>query len=80
MDGIYIYTVVHYTPKMETVVEHGCKMGDTISCVYNASTSEISFEKNGVSLGVAYTNVNGEDIAPAVELHDLGDSTTLSID
>jgi SPRY domain len=45
----------------------GCEVGDTITCIYNDSTSEISFEKNGVSLGVAYTNVNGEDIAPAVE-------------
>jgi SPRY domain len=44
------------------------KVGDTIACIYNASSSEISFEKNGVSLGVAFSNVNGEDIAPAVEL------------
>jgi SPRY domain len=58
----------------------GCKVGDTIACVYNASTSEISFEKNGAFLGVAYTNVNGEDIAPAVELSNVGDSITLSID
>jgi SPRY domain len=56
------------------------KVGDTITCVYNASTSEIFFEKNGVSLGVAYTNVKGEDIAPAVELRDIGDTITLSID
>jgi SPRY domain len=56
----------------------GCKIGDTITCVYNASTSEISFERNGVSLGVAYTNVNGEDIAPAVESYYVGDSITLS--
>ena len=40
--------------------------GDIITCIYNASTSEISYEKNGVSLGVAFTNVKGEDIAPAV--------------
>jgi SPRY domain len=58
----------------------GCRVGDTITCVCNASTSEISFEKNGVSLGVAFTNVNGEDIAPAVELCNKGDSITLSID
>jgi SPRY domain len=57
----------------------GCKVGDTITCIYNASTSEISFEKNGVSLGVAFTNVNGEDIAPAVELY-YDDSITLTID
>jgi SPRY domain len=57
-----------------------CKVGDTIRCIYNASTSEISFEKNGVSLGVAFTNVSGYDIAPAVELYYGGDSITLSID
>jgi SPRY domain len=45
-----------------------CEIGDTITCIYNTSTSAISFEKNGVSLGVAFSNVNGEDIAPAVEL------------
>jgi SPRY domain len=57
-----------------------CDVGDTISCIYNASSSEISFEKNGVSLGVAFTNVNGEGIAPAVELYSEGDSITLTID
>jgi hypothetical protein len=31
-----------------------------------------------VSLGVAFTNVKGENIAPAVELLDMGDSITLS--
>jgi SPRY domain len=56
------------------------KVGDTFTSIYNASTSEISFEKNGVSLGVAYTNVNGEDIAPAVQLYCVEDSITLSID
>jgi SPRY domain len=56
-----------------------CIAGDTITCIYNASTSEISFEKNGVSLGVAYTNVKGEDIAPAVELRNEGNGLTLSI-
>jgi SPRY domain len=56
-----------------------CIAGDTITCIYNASTCEISFEKNGVSLGVAFTNVKGEDIAPAVELRNEGDSITLSI-
>jgi SPRY domain len=57
-----------------------CEVGDTITCIYNASACEISFEKNGVSLGVAFTYVNGEDIAPAVELYEVGDSITLSID
>jgi hypothetical protein len=38
-------------------------VGDTRIYIYNASTSEISFEKNGVSLGVAFTNINGKDIA-----------------
>jgi SPRY domain len=54
-----------------------CKVGDTITCIQNSSSSEISFEKNGVSLGVAFTNVKGEDIAPAVELSDFGASITL---
>jgi SPRY domain len=57
----------------------GCEVGDTITCVYNAFTCEISFEKNGVSLGVAYTNVNGEDIAPAVELYCVDDTITLEV-
>jgi SPRY domain len=57
-----------------------CKEGNAITCIYNASTSEISFEKSGVSLGVAYTNVNGDDIAPAVQLYYPGDNVTLSID
>jgi hypothetical protein len=57
-----------------------CKLRYAITCIYNASSSEISFEKNGVSLGVAYTNVNGEDIAPAVELYHVDDTITLSID
>jgi hypothetical protein len=56
----------------------GCEVGDIITCIYNASTSEISYENNGVSLGVAFTNVKGEDIAPVVELYDVGDSVTLS--
>jgi SPRY domain len=56
----------------------GCKAGDTITCIYNALSGEISFEKNGVSLGVAFPNVNGEDIAPAVALYNVGDSTTLT--
>jgi SPRY domain len=58
----------------------GWKEGDTITCIYNASTGEISFEKNGVSLGVAFTDVNGEDIAPAVEFYRNADSITLTID
>jgi SPRY domain len=57
-----------------------CKVGDTITCMHDSSSSEISFEKNGVSLGVAFANVSGEDIAPAVELCNVGDSITLSID
>jgi hypothetical protein len=32
-----------------------------------------------VSLGVAFTNVKEEDIAPAVELFYVGDAVTLSI-
>jgi SPRY domain len=56
-----------------------CELGDTITCIYNSSTSEISFEKNGVSLGVAYTNVNGEDIAPAVVVFSSGNIITLCI-
>jgi SPRY domain len=56
----------------------GFNKGDTLTCIYNAFTSEISFEMNGVSLGVAFTDVNGEDIAPAVELYDGGDSITLT--
>jgi SPRY domain len=56
----------------------GCEVGDTITCIYDRFYDEISFKKNGVSLGVAYTNVKGEDIAPAVELHYIGDSLTLS--
>jgi SPRY domain len=56
----------------------GWKVGDTITCIYNSSSSEIYFEKNGVSLGVAYTNVKGEDVAPVVELGYEGDSLTLS--
>jgi hypothetical protein len=31
-----------------------------------------------VSLGVAFTNVNGEDVAPAVGLCDAGDCITIS--
>jgi SPRY domain len=58
----------------------GCKVGDTITCIYNSSSREISFEKNGVSLGVAFTNVKGEDIAPAVLVaFFFGESITLSI-
>jgi SPRY domain len=53
------------------------KVGDTITCIYNSFSSEISFEKNGVSRGVVYGGVNGEDIAPVVELNDVGDSITL---
>jgi SPRY domain len=54
-----------------------CKVGETITCIYNASKGEISFEKNGVSLGLAFTNVRGEDIAPAVQLLNIGDTITL---
>jgi SPRY domain len=57
-----------------------CEVGDTITCIYNASTSEIFFEKNGVPQGVAYTNISGEEIAPAVQLYYEGDSITLSTD
>jgi SPRY domain len=52
-------------------------VGETITCIYNASKGEISFEKNGVSLGLAFSNVSGEDIAPAVELGNIGDTITL---
>jgi SPRY domain len=55
-----------------------CEVGDTITCIYNSSSSEISFEKNGVSLGVAFTNVKGEDIAPALVLMYEGARLTLS--
>jgi hypothetical protein len=56
----------------------GCKVGDIITCIYDASTSEISYEKNGVSLGVDYcTTVIGEDIAPAVGLFHSDDSVLL---
>jgi hypothetical protein len=34
--------------------------------IYNSFSSEIFYEKNGVSLEVAFTNVKGEDIPPAV--------------
>jgi SPRY domain len=56
----------------------GCKVGDTITCIYDRHSRQISFVKNGVSLGVAFPNVNGEDIAPAIELYNVGDSITLS--
>jgi SPRY domain len=56
----------------------GCKVGDTITCIHNSSSGEIFYEKNGVSQGMAFTNVKGEDIAPAVEFHNKGDSITLS--
>jgi hypothetical protein len=44
------------------------------------SLARFFFERNGVSLRVAYTNIKGEDIAPAVHLYVMGDSITLSID
>jgi hypothetical protein len=53
-------------------------IGETISYIYNALSNEISFEKNGVSIGMAFTNISGENRAPAVELNDEGDSITLS--
>jgi hypothetical protein len=43
-------------------------INEIFTCIYNASTREISFERNGVPLGVAFSNVVGEDIAPAVQL------------
>jgi SPRY domain len=56
-----------------------CKVGDIITCVFDASKGEIFYEKNCVSLGDAtFTDVKGVDIAPAVELHHFGDSVTLS--
>jgi SPRY domain len=55
-----------------------CKVGETIMCIYNNASGKISFEKNGVSLGVAFTDVKGEDIAPAVELWYRGTSVILS--
>jgi SPRY domain len=80
--GWYLYlkdgTLFSQNGEYRKAYSRECKVGDTISCIYSSSCSEISFEKNGVTLGVAYTNVNGEDIAPAVELHHVGDSITLS--
>jgi SPRY domain len=49
-----------------TVYSSECEEGGTITCVYNASAGKISYERNGVSLGVAFTNVEGEDISPCV--------------
>jgi SPRY domain len=57
----------------------GCNVGDTITCTCNVASSEIAYEKNGVALGVAFTNVKGEDIAPAVEMFNGSDVVTLSI-
>jgi SPRY domain len=54
-----------------------CKAGDIITCIYDATASEISFEKNGEYLGVAFTNVRGEDIAPLVQF-TVGTSVTLA--
>jgi SPRY domain len=76
-----LYSGTLYSQKGDIGKAYGskCQVGDTITCIYNASTNEISYEKNSVSLGVAYTNVKGEDIAPVVELYYVGDSVTLSI-
>jgi hypothetical protein len=56
------------------------KQGDIITCIYTPSM--ISFELNGISLGVDVANIYGEDITPAVAVSgDLLDASfTLSID
>jgi SPRY domain len=80
--GWYLFlkqgTLFSYTGDYGREYSSECKVGDTITCIYDALSSEISFEKNGVSLGVAFTNVKGEDIAPAVVLYHKNDSITLT--
>jgi SPRY domain len=75
---LYLYSGSLYSQNgdYEKAYCSGCKVGDTITCIYDSYTRQITFEKNGVSLGVAFTNVNGEDIAPAVELYHKRDSIT----
>jgi SPRY domain len=73
-NGILYYSTGRYTKGEAYSIE--CEVGDIVTCIYDASTSEISYEKNCVSLGVAFAIAKIEDIAPVVE--DAGDSVTTS--
>jgi SPRY domain len=64
VEGIYLYAMVDF----DKAYSNRCQVGDTITSIYSSSSSEIFFEKNGVALGVAFTNVKGEDIAHVVGL------------
>jgi SPRY domain len=78
---LFLYNGILYCPNGDNgrAYYSDCEVGDIITCIYNSPSSEISFVKNGVSLGVALTNVKGEEIAPAVEFdHAAGESLTLT--
>jgi hypothetical protein len=61
LNVIFLCVVVVYSLKMETAIK------SILASIYNAFKSKISFDKNGLTLGVAFTNVDGEEIAPVVE-------------
>jgi SPRY domain len=69
--GWYLYLSSHYY----------ISKGDTITCIYNASAGKIWFKQNGSDIiGRKFADVKGEDIAPVIELYDIGDSVALSIE
>jgi hypothetical protein len=47
-------------------------VGNVLTVIYNKEKKEISYEKDGTPLGVAFTSVasNGEEIYPALDTYD----------
>lgn len=60
---------------LQDVTELQCvaRTGDVIGALWNRMSGQITFFKNGVSLGVAFENVRSEKLYPTVGLRTTGE-------
>ena len=55
---------------------HSATAGDRIGCLLSYASGSLTFYKNGIKMGTAFTGLEGE-LCPCVDLYDLNDSVRI---
>ena len=70
----------HKHPTLAAACCETCHAGDIVGALLNRTTKTISFIKNGIDLGVAFSNVQEERLFPSVGMRTPDEEVTADLD